>query len=285
MSASFTAFESRFNGYNHFMNRAFQKKSININLSTLLAALLMSFLSSFVSSPANAEVVRLAVGEWPPYISQKLKHNGLSSHIITEAFSNVGIEVRYDFLPWARAMKEASVGNSNGTHSLFYSEERAKHFLFSDPVLNSEYVFFYLKLRPFDWRQFEDLKGMTIGVTYGYFYGDEFSRSQQQGVFQTSKVPDDKQNLKMLLRKRVDLVPIDPLVGYHLIHQMFMPQQTRLFTNHPRAFNSQPTYLLLSKEYPRSEALIKLFNQGLKQLNDSGRLDELVDDFISGKYY
>lgn len=262
-----------------------RKKLLNVRPRTILLVLLISILSSFTSLPAKAEVIRLAVGEWPPYISQKLKHSGLSSHIVTEAFAKVGIEVRYDFLPWARAMKEAKVGNSHGTHSLFYSDERAEHFLYSDPILTSEYVFFYLKVRPFDWEKFEDLKGMTVGAIYGYFYGDEFKQSQQQGIFQTSMVSDDKQNLKKLIRKRIDLVPLDPLVGYHLIHQIFMPEHRHLFTNHPRAFNSQPTYLLLSKQYPKSAELIKRFNQGMKQLKESGRLDELVDDFISGKYH
>lgn len=247
---------------------------------TLLGIVLLAV----INLPARAEVIRLTVGEWPPYISQELKHNGLASHIISEAFAVAGIEVQHEFLPWGRAMTEATAGNSHGTHSLFHSEERAERFHFSDPVLTSEYVFFHLNLRRFDWREFEDLRGMSVGTVYGYYYGDDFAASQQGNVFQTTSVSDDSKSLKMLFRKRVDLVPIDPLVGYYLIHQHFQPHQAHLFTNHPQAFNSQPTYLLLSKTHPDSEALIKRFNAGLQQLKNSGRLEQMVEDLISGKY-
>ena len=49
------------------------------------------------------ETIRITNGEWPPYMSKKLKHYGLASRITTEAFASQGVKVEYGFFPWARS--------------------------------------------------------------------------------------------------------------------------------------------------------------------------------------
>lgn len=213
-----------------------------------------------------------------------MKHKGLASHIISEAFAYHDIEVRYDFFPLQRALKEAEQENVHGTHTWFYSPERAEHFLFSDPVMRSEYVFFHLKTRRFDWNQFADLASMRIGITTSYYYGEQFEQARANKHFTISEVSSDEQNLKMLFLRRVDLVPMDPLVGYYQIHKIFQPPQIPLFTNHTKAFYSNPAYLLLNKRHPDAQRLMQAFNSGLKALKAQGRWEQMQDDLIKGKY-
>ncbi len=49
-----------------------------------------------------AETIRLTNGEWQPYLSKDAPHHGFASHIVTEAFALVGVEVEYGFFPWKR---------------------------------------------------------------------------------------------------------------------------------------------------------------------------------------
>jgi len=51
---------------------------------------------------AQAQEITLANGEWAPYMSKNLKQAGYMSHIVTEAFAEEGITVKYVFLPWKR---------------------------------------------------------------------------------------------------------------------------------------------------------------------------------------
>ena len=67
-----------------------------------LISLTVLFISLSGSSYAQ-QTVRLAVGEWEPYVSQNLPQKGLIARIITEAFALEGVKVELGFFPWARA--------------------------------------------------------------------------------------------------------------------------------------------------------------------------------------
>ena len=59
------------------------------------------FFISLSTSIAASEKIRLTTGEWLPYLSEGLKHNGVGAHIVKKAFSLEGIEVEIRFFPWA----------------------------------------------------------------------------------------------------------------------------------------------------------------------------------------
>ena len=76
-------------------------------LATLLA------LSSGCSVGALAQTrdtIRLTNGEWQPLMSKNVPHHGIASHVVTEGFALVGVEVEYGFSPWKRAKKLARDG-------------------------------------------------------------------------------------------------------------------------------------------------------------------------------
>ncbi len=57
----------------------------------------------FFSTLSHAETtIRLTNGEWEPCMGEHCPHYGLSSHIVTEAFKLVGINVKWSFFPWKR---------------------------------------------------------------------------------------------------------------------------------------------------------------------------------------
>ena len=70
-------------------------------------------------------------------------------------------------------MKLAKDGSWDGSAVWSESEERLQNFFFSDPVVNSSWVFFHLKSYDFDWSDYEDLTGVRVGGTVEYYYSDE----------------------------------------------------------------------------------------------------------------
>lgn len=68
-----------------------------------------------LASASTAESVRLTNGEWPPYLGENLPHQGVASRIAAEAFALRGIEVQWEFHPWARSLKMASQGERDGS--------------------------------------------------------------------------------------------------------------------------------------------------------------------------
>lgn len=235
-------------------------------------------------SAQSLKTVRLTNGEWQPFMSEEVPHHGFASHIVTEAFANVGVEVEYGFFPWARSYKLAKDGTWDGAAVWWDTEERREQFYFTEAVAPSTTVFFYLRDRGFDWESYEDLSDVRISATLEYSYGQAFDEAEAAGTIKTNRAPNDETNLKKLLKGRVDVFPGELMVTYAQIRDTFPEEDAVRFTHHEKPVNDQPLYLLLSKKVDGNEDLRDLFNEGLRQLKESGRYDQIIADALAGKY-
>lgn len=234
----------------------------------------------------QAETVRLTNGEWAPYVSKNLQHYGVFSHIVTEAFALEGITVEYGFYPWKRGYKAAADGDYDGSLTWAPTPEREKDFYFSEPVTYNKKVFFHLKSRPFTWDSFADLKGLNIGTTAQYTYGDEFDNAAKNKLISAFPVNNDQQNVKKLLAERIDIFPMEIEVGYGLIHSELAPAQAALITNHPKPVTETPICIVISRKIPaeRASKLLAAFNRGLAKLKESGQYEQLIWNSRQGQY-
>ncbi len=247
----------------------------------VVAALIL--LGGDVSARA-AESIRLTNGEWQPFLSKDVPHHGFASHIVTEAFGLVGVEVEYGFFPWSRAMKLAREGVWGGTAVWGTSEERLQNFHFTDAVVPATYVFFHLKTTAFDWDDYDDLGDLKVGGTVEYHYSDTFAAAEAAGVFRTIRGRSDEVGLKNLLKGRIDVFPGEVMVTYEQIRHTFSELEAALFTHHKKSIIDKPMFVLLNKDVPGNERMRDLFNNGLRQLKASGRYDQIIADARAGMY-
>lgn len=243
------------------------------------AFILMTLLLSSVSAYSQDKLV-LANGEWPPYTSENLEHYGVFSRIVHEAFALEGIAVEYTFSSWARAIENAKSNYDDGTITLFRTAEREKSFYFSDPVIDSRFAFFHLKSYDFDWEVISDLKWLEIGGTNEYNYGEAFQNAEKAGDLLVDRVPSDEMNFQKLLNGRIQIFPMDVLVGYHMLNELFPPEIVSQFTHHPKSVRVDPMHLLLNKKNLANQQRIASFNKGLKRLRESGKLDQYLQKII-----
>jgi len=239
------------------------------------------FLLCLVQAASAHDRVRLANGEWPPYLGSDLKHYGVASRIVTDAFALGGIEVEYGFFPWLRSMMLAKQGTWDGTLVWFSSTERRKMFYVSDPVIISTYVFFHRKDMTFDWRTMEDLKGCAIGATVGYDYGEAFQKAERQGLIRVERVPTDEMNLKKLVHGRTDIFPIDREVGLSMMRKHLSEADRNRLTFHPLPLRTDPLCLLLSRKVSRNSDRIKVFNAGLRRLKEQGKVNRYLREALT----
>ena len=233
-------------------------------------------------SPAVAqETLVIAVGDWPPYLSDTLPHQGTAARIIREAFAVEGYRVRFEFLPWARAYKDTGAGKYDGTAVWLKTPEREKAFYYSDPVVLEEHVFFHLKSFPFDWKGVEDLKGLSMGGLIGFSYGKALDEALASGALTMDRIGSDKQNFGKLLMGRIQVYPQEKRVGYHALNDSFPPAQVQLITHHPKLLMTQFSYLLMPRNTKRSKELIKVFNRGLRRVKEGGNSDVPVEPIPS----
>ncbi len=229
------------------------------------------------------ETIRLGMNEFPPYISKDLPGYGFLPQIISESFALAGIKVEYVFVPWKRAIVTAEKGGLDGTLAWFRTPEREQVFYISAPLVDDSQSFFHLKEFPFEWKTIENLKGITIGATLGYDYGEVFAAAEKTKQIKVNRVSTDLQNFKKLFHKHIMVFPMNTFAGYAILQKKFPPEVVELVTHHPLPLRSQPLHLLLSKKHARNELLIQVFNQRLEILRKSGKYDQLLEKTLTTK--
>lgn len=234
----------------------------------------------------SAEIVRLANGEYPPYTSEQLPDYGIWSHIVTEAFAMEDMTVEYEFFPWKRALTLVQDGEQDGTLGFSKTPKRLETVRYSDtPLGNASIVFFYRKNYAFDWITIDDLKGQRIGVMQGYSSAEVFEHLKQEGMPLTLEyATTEAQNLHKLLSGRIDIFPATEVVTMKILHDNFTPQDIALITKHPQPWKEQALYVIFSKNIHRTDHLHQAFERGMKALKESGRYDQMMQDYVAGEY-
>ncbi len=243
------------------------------------AVLLSVICLLFAFQNTHAEKIRLANGEWAPYLSEQLKHYGYISHIVTEAFAEEGYEVEYAFLPWKRGYEDAKTGKYHGTIIWGYNDERARDFHYSDTVATLGTSIFYNKNNPVDWSKPEDLGKYKVGGVIGYAYGIE--ELEKQGIVSVERIGKDVNNYKKLAAGRIDIVLEDTEVGLEMINSL---GKTGQLIAHPKTLEPRKYSLIIGKKVPNGSALLEAFNRGLKKVIDDGRYEQYLQASRRGEY-
>jgi polar amino acid transport system substrate-binding protein len=243
--------------------------------ASFIAVILLGILYSHLA--LCRESITIAVGDWPPYLSSHEKNKGIVAGIITEIFSAAGYDVKYKFLPWARAYDQTKRGDFDCTGVWLKKSERQADFYYSDPVLKEKHVFFHRIDVPFHWRSMNDLKGMKIGGIQRFSYGSEFDRAEKLNLFKVDRAKSDLLNFRKLLAKRFQIYPQEINVGYSSLMSDFKPEERALITNNPKVLFTEDSYLLCPKKLPRSKTLVSIFNKGLEKIREGGRYANYIE--------
>jgi polar amino acid transport system substrate-binding protein len=245
--------------------------------------LLLSVLT-FSTSLLAIEKISIAVGEWPPYISQDQKHNGVISHLITDIFQEIGIEASIHFLPWSRAYDDAAKGRFSATAVWMHKSEREDDFIYSDIVLTEQFVFFHKKSLQFNWDSLKDLKDINIGGVIASSYGPLFDKALVQGELVMNRVSRPQQNFKMLLHNRIDVFPFEINVGNAVLKDHLTSDEQKEITSHPKPYLNNSSFLLFPRTLRNSQNLSIRFNKQLETIKADGRYDLYFEHLKQGLY-
>lgn len=222
-------------------------------------------------SASPAETIRLANGEWSPYLSPALPEHGPVSALVSAAFATQGIRVEYVFMPWRRGYEEARDGRLDGTIVWSRTEERQRDFLFSDPVGSLRTMLFHRRDTPFDWHDIDDLTDLRIGGVIGYSYAVE--QAERDGRIRIDRIADPANNYRKLMAGRLDLVAEDEAVGMTLLKELGLTEQ---ITFHPTPLKHVSYHVLISRRSGRGDELLAAFNQGLATLRARQQLRQFI---------
>lgn len=226
----------------------------------------------------DSETINVALGEWPPYLSESLENKGVVAKLISDIFEEEGMTVNLNFFPWGRAYAKTASGAQDLMGVWMHKPEREADFYYSDPVLTETFVFFHLKTFSFDWESLNDLEGLRIGGGIEYSYGSEFDAALETGKLKIQRVATTKQNFEKLIRGRIQVYPQERNVGYAALRQHFSEEDVQKITHHPSALLENQSYVLFPKKLETSPSLLSRFNARLNEFKKSGRYDSYFDN-------
>ncbi len=254
-------------------------KSRGIGSSGLLFYIILMIMIDH-SYCEEAKTLKFATGEYAPYVSKEMVDYGMVAEIISATVKEMGFKPEYLFYSWKRC--EASVKRARvwATFPYAYTEERAKHFLYSDELIVATNKFFYYKKRfekKIIWNKLEDLMSFKMGGVLGYFYEKEFNQVGLDMYYSDT----EKTALKVLKFGRIDLLPLDEAIGWSLIRKDY-PQEIDDFGVLEKAYITTGNYLMVSKNYPDSQKLLNKFNIAFRKIKHEGVIDQILKKYKIG---
>jgi len=240
------------------------------------ALLLVLLIGTQPSHASGKEVVKFAIGEYPPYTSTHNHEARVLETLVKAAFLEQSIEVEYLHYPWKRSMALARNGDVDGTFPWLKNADRQLDFYFShEAVYQDKGVYWHLRTTPFDWNTSEDLRKYRFGVTVGYTRTQNYYK--QEGIEAASEVSEE-QNFKKLLAGRIDVYRTSRVVGTYLVNNLFDESSRDRIVFHPKAADDSHFFVLFSKKTDRGKALESAFSTGLAKLKASGKYKDIIQD-------
>ena len=222
----------------------------------------------FFCSWTMAKEVRIVALDYPPYYSPSLYNQGFMAEIIIEAFKASGHEVRIEYLPWARAVRQAELGEADALMAVWHSEARERQFHFSNPLPGNELVFYRKVGTDYVFNGWEGLKRLRIGGVNAYTYPDYLKQLNLE------LTGSDLQNLQKLALARVDLIIIDRSQALYLLGHQAEDIKGAVEPIFP-AVTYKPQYIGFPKSLEGSSSLLMDFNLGLIKITESGSVSKI----------
>ena len=232
-------------------------------------------LAAMIVKAQSERVVHVVSEPWPPYIiDDGNTKGGIEHQIAQEVFQLMGYSMKYDSLPWKRAIGMVKDGQADAILGIFETEERKDFLFFPDEALiDIAYFFFTAKEDAFEFKGLESLTNKRVGTILGYHYTDAFGAAEN---FEKHPVLHLDQNFKKLLAKRIDIVVANRHVGMYTAQKMQAIHKIRIADQALSA--PQPHYIAFARK-PNAQALSLAFSQTLRGFKQTSRYHEIIQNY------
>ena len=237
-----------------------------------LALLLVVSMSVFSSGAGAEQKVRLMANTSPPYADQKLPEQGLALELVRHIYARTDYTPEITIGNWSRAVEGAQLGVYDALAAVWYSEERNKALLFSEPYLRSELIILKRRSDQNDYGELADLAGRRLGVRVDYAYGVDFAAIPDLTLVKENHMI---QNLLNLLNGSVDFVIGDQRTITLQLHEYLGDKITQFAVTNVK-LPQVARHVAVSRSLPGHEKMIAEFNRALAETRKDGSLEKII---------
>ena len=226
-----------------------------------------------VAVPAAAEKpVRLIANISPPYVDKQLPERGLTIELLNHIFTRAGYAPEIVIDSWPRALEGVELGLFDALASAWYTEERGRNFLFSEPYLDSSLVLVKSRDDQGDYFELEHLAGKRLGVRVDYAYGVDFDAVPNLTLVEENHLI---QNLLNLVNGKVDFVIGDQRT-LALQIQTYLSGQSQKFVVLPIELPNRQRHVAASRAIEGEQKMVDAFNKALAATRADGSYAEII---------
>jgi polar amino acid transport system substrate-binding protein len=247
--------------------------------SILLITICLLLAFQTISFGGETEIKRINFAEeadWPPFTLEKsgIATEGLSIDLMQEIFSRLGIDVEVELLPQKRMIEYLKTGRKDGATVISKNAERLTYLDYTDTIFLKRGLIYFLteKNPPFDWKDYEDLKGLRIGIVAGHNYGDRFSQAIEKYNLNIQQITRIEQNFDKLLSKRIDVFLCIELTAKQFLRN---PKYKGKISHAPKSYYSKGYHIGFSKK-SKMKVLIPIVNKVIREMKKDGSLRNII---------
>ena len=256
----------------------------NLRQSVKLRCFIFIFvLITVIASVGQADVITLRADEWFPYNgTPESTQPGYGIEIAKEIFEGKNHSIDYSTLNWARAVKMTLTGEFNCVIGATMSEIPQAIFP-EEPIGISLNAFFVKKGSTWKHTGVDSLQTVSVGIIKDYSYGegmDAYLKTVSDPLkvqIVTGETPLVL-NIRKLIAGRIDVVIEDLNVFQAKVIEMQVADQIEL-AGIGEYDKSHHLYIAFSPNNPKSKEYARIFDEGIRELRASGRLQQILNRY------
>ena len=238
----------------------------------IFITLMMALLPTYAEITKNLNVT---ASPWTPFVSRDLPENGLAVSIAMTALQKAGYEPTFALEQWPKDLEETRLGRYDVIASLWFTEERAKELVFSQPMIENRVKLMVRSDSEILIPDLKELKGYRVGVVEDYAYTQGAYSDLKVDFVKTSSV---EESLQRLLAGEIDIAVVDETVAVYVLNSKIPGgiKQIRFIEN---PVSTRGLRIAVSRQRTDAEQIVSDFNAALQRMKDDGSYLDILHQF------
>ncbi|WP_163832113.1 substrate-binding periplasmic protein [Spartinivicinus ruber] len=226
-----------------------------------------SIVIAFTAFKTYARDIKIVGTDWEPFSASTLESGGVLTEIVVTAFKRKGYNAEIQWYPWKRCLVLTSKGERDVLMTAYYSEQRAKKYLYSDPLFQIDIGLVALKEAGISsYKSLRDLEKFTIGVTKNWVNSAEFDAANylKKDVSLTHIT-----TMRKLFGRRIDMIVTSIPVFQYEVNRMKYHSLSEVTILDP-ILTKNNLHILSGFKVADYKKIIQDFNEGLSEIKQDG---------------
>lgn len=220
-----------------------------------------------ISFKISARDIAMVTVDWEPYYASNLENGGVVVDLVKTAFKRKGHTATIQWYPWKRSLVLVAEGKKGILVGAYYSKERAKTYLFSDPLFEINVGLIALKETGItSYKSLTELKNYTIGVNKNWVNTPKFDAATylKKDYSQTHIT-----TIRKLFGRRIDMIVASIPVFQYEVSKMKHHDLSEVVVLKPLLATNK-LYILSGLQLLDHKQIIHDFNKGLAEIKQDG---------------